>query len=95
MFSTLDRKEKVETSSMRFVLGKNQRKIITILKKHGDLTTLEIASLVFEKPVQYKTKEYYSVHRSLRRLEDRGVVNPSERRIVWSLTKHLPRKVKL
>jgi len=36
-------------------LGPNQRRILKILEEHGQLSAIEIASLVFEKPVEYKT----------------------------------------
>lgn len=65
-------------------LGPNQRKILKILEGKS-LSVIEIASLVYEKPVKYKTKEYFSVHRSLKLLETKGLVVSTPRRRMWSL----------
>ena len=38
------------------------------------MTTKEIAEMVFGKLVDYRTKEYSSINRSLRSLEKQGVI---------------------
>jgi len=38
------------------------------------MTTKEIAEMVFGKLVEYRTKEYSSINRSLRSLEKQGVI---------------------
>jgi len=66
-------------------LGPNQKKIMQILKEHDELSTIEIATLVFGRPVKYKTKEYYSTHRSLEKLRKRNLVVSTPRRKMWSI----------
>ncbi len=46
-------------------LSKNQKRILEMLDIKPDMTTKEIAELIFGKIVGYKTKEYASVYRSL------------------------------
>lgn len=65
-------------------LSKNQRMILEILKQQPILNTKSIAELVFLKVVKYRSKEYSSTHRSLRSLEERGLV---ERVHGWQLRK--------
>jgi len=66
-------------------LGPNQRKIMQILQEHGELSTIDIAALVFGRPVKYKTKEYYSTHRSLEKLRKRKMIVSTPRRKMWSI----------
>ena len=44
-------------------LSKNQTKILELLEIKPDMTTKEIAEMVFGKIVEYKSKEYASVHK--------------------------------
>lgn len=53
-------------------LSKNQKRILEMLKIKPDITTKEIAEMLFGKIVEYKSKEYASVHRSLISLEKQG-----------------------
>jgi hypothetical protein len=50
-------------------LSKNQKLILKFLEVKPELTTKELAELVFGKPVAYRSKEYKSVSRSLQALE--------------------------
>ena len=64
-------------------LSKNQRKILEILEIKPEMTTREIAEVVFGKLVEYKTKEYNSIHRSLASLERNGVVQRVHVQLRW------------
>jgi DNA-binding MarR family transcriptional regulator len=64
-------------------LSKNQKKILEILEIKPDMTTKEIAEMVFGKIVEYKTKEYASVHRSLISLERQGLVRRVHVQLRW------------
>jgi len=64
-------------------LSKNQKKILEILKIKPDMTTKEIAEMVFGKIVEYKTKEYASVHRSLISLEKQGFIRRVHVQLRW------------
>ncbi|HEX9262475.1 MAG TPA: hypothetical protein VF893_08115 [Candidatus Bathyarchaeia archaeon] len=50
-------------------LSKNQKKILEILEVKQEMTTKEIAEMIYGKLVECKTKEYSSINRSLRSLE--------------------------
>ncbi|MCJ7559773.1 hypothetical protein MUO79_04035 [Candidatus Bathyarchaeota archaeon] len=64
-------------------LSKNQKKILEILEIKPEMTTKEIAEMVFGKIVEYKTKEYASVHRSLISLERQGLVRRVHVQLRW------------
>ena len=55
-------------------ISKNQKTILEILNIKPDMTTKEIAEMVFGKLIEYKTKEYSSIHRSLISLERQGII---------------------
>ena len=55
-------------------LSKNQRKILEILEVKPEMTTKEIAEMIFGRLVQCRTKEYSTINRSLRSLEREGVI---------------------
>ena len=67
-------------------LGKNQLIILNLLDKQPDLTAKEIAEKLWNKPVQYRTKEYTTTHRSLRLLEKRGLVKKTGGQFRWRKT---------
>jgi DNA-binding MarR family transcriptional regulator len=69
-------------------LSKNQKLILKFLEVKPEMTTKELAELVFGKPVEYKTKEYSSISRSLQSLERRGLVKRVQIQLRWKLTKH-------
>jgi len=55
-------------------LSKNQKKILEILEVKPEMTTKEIAEMIYGKLVECKTKEYSSINRSLRSLEAQGSI---------------------
>lgn len=70
-------------------LSKNQKLILKFLEVKPEMTTKELAELVFGKPVEYKTKEYSSVSRSLHSLEKQGAIKRVQIQLRWILkTKH-------
>ena len=48
-----------------------------------EMTTKEIAEVVFGKLVEYKTKEYNSIHRSIVSLEQQGLVQRVHVQLRW------------
>lgn len=64
-------------------LSKNQKKILEILDIKPDMTTKEVAEMVFGKIVEYKTKEYASAHRSLISLERKELVRRVHVQLRW------------
>lgn len=64
-------------------LSKNQRKILEILEVKPEMTTKEIAEVVFGKLVDYKTKEYNSIYRSIVALERKGLVQRVHVQLRW------------
>ena len=69
-------------------MSKNQKLILKFLKVKPEMTTKELAELVFGKPVEYKTKEYSSINRSLRNLEKKGLVKRVQIQLRWKLAQH-------
>ena len=66
-------------------LSKNQKLILQFLEVKPEMTTKELAELVFGKPVEYQTKEYSSVHRSLLSLERRRLIKRVQIQLRWKL----------
>jgi DNA-binding MarR family transcriptional regulator len=66
-------------------LSKNQKLILGFLEVKPEMTTKELAEMVFGKPVEYKTKEFSSVHRSLVSLERRGLIKRVQIQLRWKL----------
>lgn len=64
-------------------LSKNQKKILEILEVKPEMTTKEIAEMVFGRLVQYKTKEYSSIMRSLVSLERQGFIERVHIQLRW------------
>ena len=64
-------------------LSKNQKRILELLNIKPDMTTKEIAEMVFGKIVQYKSQEYVSVHRSLISLEKQGYIKRVQIQLRW------------
>jgi len=67
-------------------LSKNQKLIMDFLQVKPDLTTKEIAELMFKRTVPYKSKEYASVHRSLISLERKGCIQRVQVQLRWRLS---------
>jgi DNA-binding MarR family transcriptional regulator len=66
-------------------LSKNQKLIIKFLEVKPEMTTKEIAEMVFGKLVEYKTKEYSSISRSLKSLERQGLIQRVQVKLRWRL----------
>ena len=66
-------------------ISKNQKKILEILSIKPDMTTKEIAEMVFGKLIEYKTKEYSSIHRSLSSLEKQGLIKRVQVKLRWRI----------
>jgi hypothetical protein len=64
-------------------LSKNQKKIMELLQIKPDMTTKEIAELIFGRIVAYKSKEYASVHRSLISLERSSYIQRFQVQLRW------------
>lgn len=54
-----------------------------ILEVKPEMTTREIAEMVFGKIVEYKSKEYSSINRSLRSLERQGLIQRVQVQLRW------------
>ena len=67
-------------------LSKNQKKILEMLEIKTDMTTKEIAEMIFGKIVEYRSKEYASVHRSLISLEKQGSIKRVQVQLHWQRT---------
>jgi DNA-binding MarR family transcriptional regulator len=67
-------------------ISKRQRKILEILEVKPDMTTKEIAEIVFGRLIECRTKEYSSINRSLRSLEKQGVIQRVFVQLRWRLT---------
>ena len=66
-------------------LSKNQKLILKFLEIKTEMTTKELAEMVFGKPVEYKSAQYASVSRSLRSLERRGFIKRVQIQLRWRL----------
>jgi hypothetical protein len=64
-------------------LSRNQKKILELLDIKPDMTTKEIAEMIFGKIIQYKSKEYASVHRSLISLEKQKRIKRIQVQLRW------------
>jgi DNA-binding MarR family transcriptional regulator len=64
-------------------LSKNQKRILEMLTIKPDMTTKEIAEMIFGKIVEYKSKEYASIHRSLFSLEKQGYIKRVQVQLRW------------
>ncbi len=71
-------------------LSKNQRKILELLQIKPDMTTKDIAELIFGRIIAYKSKEYASIHRSLISLERQGYIHRVQVQLRWRLAKAVP-----
>jgi DNA-binding MarR family transcriptional regulator len=67
-------------------LSKHQKKILGMLEIKPDMTTKEIAEMIFVTIVEYKSKEYASVHRSLISLEKQGLIKRVQIQLHWQKT---------
>ncbi len=67
-------------------VSKNQKKIIEFLQINPEMTTKQIAEMVYGRIVAYKSKEYASIHRSLVSLERGGYIQRVQIQLRWRLT---------
>ena len=66
-------------------MSKNQKKIMEFLQIKPDMTTKEIAELIFGRIVSYKSKEFASIHRSLISLERLSCIQRVQVQLRWRL----------
>ncbi|KON31968.1 hypothetical protein AC477_03570 [miscellaneous Crenarchaeota group-1 archaeon SG8-32-1] len=66
-------------------MSKNQKLVLKFLEVKPEMTTRELAELVFGKPIGYKTKEYSSISRSLHSLERQGLIRRVQIKLRWKL----------
>jgi DNA-binding MarR family transcriptional regulator len=66
-------------------LSNNQKRILEMLNIKPDMTTKEIAEMLFGKVVEYKSQEYSSVHRSLISLEKQGYIKRVQIQLRWRM----------
>jgi len=64
-------------------LSRNQRRILELLEIKPDMPAKEIAEMIFGKIVEYKSKEYSSVYRSLVSLEKHGYIKRVQVQLRW------------
>ena len=64
-------------------ISKNQKKILENLKMKPEMTTKEIAELIYVKIIHYKSKEYASTYRSLLSLERQGIIRRVHVQLRW------------
>lgn len=72
-------------------LSKNQKKILEILEIKPDMTTREIAEMIYGKIVPYKSQGYASVHRSLISLEKKGFIQRVQVQLRWRRAEEKPK----
>ena len=66
-------------------MSKNQQLILKFLELKPEMTTKEIAEIIFGKIVEYRSKEYSSISRSLGSLESQGLVQRVQVKLKWRL----------
>jgi DNA-binding MarR family transcriptional regulator len=66
-------------------LSNNQKRILEMLNIKPDMTTKEVAEMLFGKIVEYKSQEYSSVHRSLISLEKQGYIKRVQIQLRWRM----------
>jgi DNA-binding MarR family transcriptional regulator len=64
-------------------LSKNQKRILEMLTIKPDMSTKEVAEMIFGKIVEYKSKEYSSIHRSIISLEKQGYIKRVQVQLRW------------
>jgi len=66
-------------------LSKNQKRILELLAISPEMTTKELAEMIFGRIAEYKSKEYASIHRSLISLERQGYIRRVQIQLRWRL----------
>ena len=67
-------------------ISKRQKKILEILDVKPEMTTKEIAEMIYGRLVECRTKEYSSINRSLRSLEREGMIQRVFIQLRWRRT---------
>lgn len=67
-------------------LSKHQKKILEILEIRPEMTTKEIAETIYGRIIQYKTKEYHTIRRSLVSLERQGLIQRVHVQLRWRIS---------
>jgi predicted transcriptional regulator len=67
-------------------ISKRQKKILEILEVKPEMTTKEIAEMIYGRLVECRTKEYSSINRSLRSLEREGMIQRVFIQLRWRRT---------
>jgi Fe2+ or Zn2+ uptake regulation protein len=82
------RVEKVARKVSRSRISRNQRKILEVLEKYGELTVRDIAEILWARDISYRSPHYSSVHRSLTTLQRKGLTEKVGGRVKWRKTKN-------
>ena len=69
-------------------ISRNQRKILEVLEKYGELTVKDIAEILWARDVSYRSPHYSSVHRSLATLQKKGLTDKVGGRVKWRKTEN-------
>jgi DNA-binding MarR family transcriptional regulator len=69
-------------------LSKRQMLILIFLDVKPEMTAKELAEMVFKRPVEYKSKEYSTISRSLSSLERQGIVEKVQVKLKWRIKSH-------
>ena len=64
-------------------LGAKQKKILEILSANPNYMVSEVASIIYEKKVMRRSKEYNSTCRSFHMLEERGLIEQEGGQVKW------------
>jgi len=64
-------------------LSKRQKRILDLLQIKPDMTTKEIAEMIFGRIVEYKSQEFASVYRSLISIEKQGYIQRVQVQLRW------------
>ena len=72
-------------------MSKNQKRILGMLEIKPDMTTKEIAEMIFGRIVEYKSKEYSSVYRSLVSIEKKGYIQRVQVQLRWRRSDQQPK----
>ena len=71
-------------------LGVKQKKILEILSANPNYTVSEVASIIYEKKVMRRSKEYNSTCRSFHMLEERGLIEQEGGQVKWRVKPKTP-----
>lgn len=67
-------------------LSEHQKKILEMLNIKSDMTTKEITEMLFGRVVEYKSKEFASVYRSLNSLERQSYIQRVQVQLRWRVS---------